>query len=67
MTDVKTVLHWIRETCLLMVGIPDYDRYVEQTKMRHPERPTMTQEEFFWDRQKSRYTEGKGRMRGGCS
>ena len=29
MTDLRTVLLRLRETCLLMVGIPDYDRYVE--------------------------------------
>jgi uncharacterized short protein YbdD (DUF466 family) len=67
MTDLKRVLRRLRETCLLMVGIPDYDRYVEHMKIYHPERSAMTQEEFFWDRQKSRYADGKGRMRGGCS
>jgi uncharacterized short protein YbdD (DUF466 family) len=67
MTDLKHVLLRLRETCLLMVGIPDYDRYVEHMRARHPERRTMTPEEFFRDRQTSRYANGKGRMHGGCS
>ncbi|PKU22656.1 YbdD/YjiX family protein [Telmatospirillum siberiense] len=67
MMDVKTLLFRLKETCLLMVGIPSYDRYVEHMRTHHPDRPVMTAEEFFWDRQKSRYTAGKGRMRGGCS
>jgi uncharacterized short protein YbdD (DUF466 family) len=67
MPDMKTVLLRLKETCLLMVGIPDYDRYVQHMRINHPERPAMTHEEFFWDRQKSRYTDGKGRMHGGCS
>ncbi len=67
MTDLKAILLRLKETCLLMVGIPDYDRYVEQMRLRHPGRPAMTREEFFWDRQKSRYADGKGRMHGGCS
>jgi len=67
MTNLKTVLLRLKETCLLMVGIPDYDRYVDHMRIFHPERPPMTREAFFWDRQKSRYADGKGRMHGGCS
>lgn len=42
-----------------MVGLPDYDNYVAHMRSRHPERPVMTREEFFRERQAARYG-GKG-------
>lgn len=38
-----------------MVGIPDYDRYVRHVQSTHPGRACMTYEEFFRERQSSRY------------
>lgn len=43
----------------LMVGIPDYDNYVQHMKLNHPDKTPMTYEEFFRDRQDARYG-GKG-------
>lgn len=43
----------------LMVGIPDYDNYVQHMKLNHPDKPPMTYEEFFRERQDARYG-GKG-------
>lgn len=67
MEMMKTFWRRAKETCLLMVGIPDYGTYVEHMQIFHPDRPVMSREEFFWNRQRSRYTVGKGRMHGGCS
>lgn len=41
-----------------MVGIPDYDAYVRHMQATHPGRACMTYEQFFQERQLSRY-EGK--------
>lgn len=43
----------------LMVGIPDYDNYVQHVKLNHPDQEPMTYEEFFKERQEARYG-GKG-------
>ena len=42
----------------LMVGIPDYDTYVAHITGIHPEQVPMTYEEFFRERQASRYGDG---------
>ena len=52
---LKTLVCRIRETGRLMVGIPDYDRYVEHVSTNHPERPIMSYREFFDNRQQARY------------
>lgn len=49
----------LRQTGSLMVGIPDYDRYVAQTRRHNPHAPVMTQREFL-DYCHKRRCEGKG-------
>ena len=66
MTDLRTLYHWAARTARLMVGVPDYETYVEHRRARHPEKPIMTYEEFFRERQEARYAVGKGRFRGCC-
>ena len=53
-------------TARLMVGVPDYQTYVEHRRQAHPDKPVMTYEEFFVERQNARYAVGKGRFRGCC-
>ncbi|MFT4079368.1 YbdD/YjiX family protein [Rhodomicrobium lacus] len=50
------------QTARLMVGIPDYETYLEHRRARHPGEPVMSWEEFFKERQDARY-KGKGRFR----
>ncbi|MDE1145303.1 MAG: YbdD/YjiX family protein [Azospirillaceae bacterium] len=45
----------------LMVGLPDYDSYVEHRRLNHPDLPIMTREEFFRERQEARYSGKVGR------
>ena len=49
-----------------MVGIPDYQTYVEHHRTFHPGPPIMSYEEFFRERQDARYAVGRGRFRGCC-
>jgi uncharacterized short protein YbdD (DUF466 family) len=49
-----------------MVGVPDYETYVDHRLAKHPDQPIMTYVEFFRERQKARYAVGKGRFRGCC-
>jgi len=49
-----------------MVGVPDYQTYVEHRKAFHPKEPIMSYEEFFRERQIARYACEKGRFKGCC-
>jgi uncharacterized short protein YbdD (DUF466 family) len=49
-----------------MVGVPEYETYVERRRMDHPGEPVMTYQEFFKERQSVRYTITKGRFKGCC-
>jgi uncharacterized short protein YbdD (DUF466 family) len=42
----------------LMVGVPDYETYVEHMQCMHPGKPIMTYPEFFRERQDARYGAG---------
>lgn len=48
----------IAETLRLMVGVPDYARYVEHRRARHPGEPVLTRAEFVAQRQSARYGQG---------
>jgi uncharacterized short protein YbdD (DUF466 family) len=38
-----------------IVGAPDYERYTEHMRARHPQAPVLTREEFARDRLQQRY------------
>jgi uncharacterized short protein YbdD (DUF466 family) len=44
----------------LMIGIPDYDNYVQHMKLTHPDQIPMTYEEFFKERKDARYSGKSG-------
>lgn len=56
-------LLWRRavQTARLLIGVPDYDTYVQHMRLRHPERPVMNYTEFFNERMQARYRRGGGR------
>ena len=62
----RFVCELVTKTARLMVGVPDYDTYVEHRRVNHPEQMIMTYEEFFRERQSARYDVSKGRFRGCC-
>jgi uncharacterized short protein YbdD (DUF466 family) len=66
MTMFVTHKEWAVRAARLMVGVPDYDTYVQHRKVTHPGLAVMTYEEFFVERQEARYAVGKGRFRGCC-
>ncbi|MDE2167235.1 MAG: YbdD/YjiX family protein [Alphaproteobacteria bacterium] len=66
MTKTRTAWGWAVKAARLMVGIPDYDNYVEHRKAHHPGEPIMTYEEFYRERQNARYACEKGRFKGCC-
>jgi uncharacterized short protein YbdD (DUF466 family) len=66
MPDIRTFGEWMVRTARLMIGIPDYQTYLDHRRACHPHDHVMTYEEFFRERQDARYAVGKGRFRGCC-
>ena len=55
---------YLGQAAKMLIGIPDYDNYVEHMKANHPDKPYMTYNEFFRERQQARYGgDGKGGVR----
>ncbi len=64
--DFKAFARAVRQTGRLMVGIPDYDTYVNHCRATHPDQPVMSYEEFFRERQANRYGLGRNGMMRCC-
>jgi len=64
--DLMALKEWSVRAARLMVGIPDYQTYVEHRQEQHPDKPIMSYDEFFVERQNARFAVGKGRFRGCC-
>ncbi len=64
--SIRPPLRRLREIARLMVGIPDYEVYVQHRRSVHPGEPVMSYEEFFRERQDSRYAVERGKLRGCC-
>lgn len=65
-TLISRSVYWTTRTARLMVGVPDYQTYVEHRLANHPDQPVMTYHEFFRERQNARYAVEKGRFKGCC-
>ncbi|WP_032116611.1 YbdD/YjiX family protein [Candidatus Arsenophonus nilaparvatae] len=46
---------YLGQAALMLIGIPDYDNYVQHMRNTHPEQSIMSYEEFFRQRQAARY------------
>lgn len=42
---------YLGQAAKMLIGIPDYDNYVEHMQTNHPDQPYMTYDEFFRERQ----------------
>lgn len=54
---------YLGQAARLMVGIPDYDTYVQHMRLTHPEQTPMTYEEFYRERVEARYGGKNGSSR----
>jgi len=52
---LSSAVDFVSRVGRLMVGVPDYDTYVRHRMAHHPDGKIMTYEEFFRERQESRY------------
>ena len=49
------------ETARLMVGLPDYERYLAHRRAHHPGEPAMSRAEFHRERTERRFGAGTSR------
>lgn len=54
---------YLGQAARLMVGMPDYDTYVQHMRLTHPEQTPMTYEEFYKERVEARYGGKNGSSR----
>ena len=63
MTELRQFCSCLARTARLMVGMPDYQTYVEHRQRTHPDEKVMSYEEFFRERQDARYSAKGGGLR----
>ncbi|MCL6585803.1 MAG: YbdD/YjiX family protein [Anoxybacillus sp.] len=56
---MNELMKYRRQFVDLLVGVPNYERYVEHMKTHHPGAPIKSRKEFFCEAQEARYN-GKG-------
>ncbi len=56
----------VTSSARLMCGVPDYERYVAHRQALHPGEPVMNYEDFFRERQASRYGVNGGKISRCC-
>jgi uncharacterized short protein YbdD (DUF466 family) len=62
----RSLFRRVASTARLMVGVPDYDAYVAHRARMHPGEPVMSYEDFFRERQASRYGVNGGKISRCC-
>lgn len=61
LSGLRSAARRLQQAAHLAVGLPDYPGYVAHRRMHHPGEPVMSYEEFFRERQASRYRRGGSR------
>ena len=61
LNEMTKIGKYLSQAAYLMVGQPSYETYAQHLRNCHPDRPVMSYEEFFKERQLARYA-GKGRI-----
>ena len=59
--DLSRMGKYLGQAARMLVGMPDYDTYVQHMQTQHPDQPLMSYVAFFRERQEARYGGGKGR------
>jgi uncharacterized short protein YbdD (DUF466 family) len=58
---LRDLWRFLAQTGRLIVGVPDYDRYLMHMRRSHPDIPPMSREAFFANRLQARYGRGASR------
>jgi uncharacterized short protein YbdD (DUF466 family) len=56
MTRVAALLNRVARTLRVVIGVPDYERYVDHCRAKHLGMPPMTRDEFAADRLERKYS-----------
>jgi uncharacterized short protein YbdD (DUF466 family) len=59
--DLARMGEYLGQAARMMVGLPDYDTYVQHVRTTHPDRAPMTYDEFFRERQEARFSGSTGK------
>jgi uncharacterized short protein YbdD (DUF466 family) len=59
--DLSRMGKYLGQAARMLVGMPDYESYLEHMRGKHPDQPPMSREAFFRERQDARYGGGKDR------
>ncbi len=62
---ITKTLRQLSQSLRLMVGVPEYSTYTDHMKNTHPDQPIMSYQEFFRERQETRYG-GNGKISRCC-
>ncbi len=62
---ISRTVQYVAQSMRLMVGVPEYSTYVDHMRNAHPEKPIMSYQEFFRERQEARYG-GNGKVTRCC-
>ena len=60
---MKFFFQRVAETARLMVGVGNYNKYCSHMQQHHPERPVMTETEYFRYGQNARYPTKDGAIK----
>lgn len=52
---LQQAARFLSQGARLMVGVPDYDNYVAQMALKHPDQPVLSHAMFIRERQEARY------------
>ncbi|WP_026695065.1 YbdD/YjiX family protein [Peribacillus kribbensis] len=55
-----------RQFISLLVGVPDYEKYVDHMKRHHPDEKIQSRKEFFCEAQDARYNAKGGKVSRCC-
>ncbi|MBY6242558.1 YbdD/YjiX family protein [Methylosinus sp. Sm6] len=56
--DLAALAKKLRRGAELMIGQGDYEAYAAHRRANHPDEPVMTRDDYFRERQASRFGEG---------
>ncbi|MFN2604199.1 MAG: YbdD/YjiX family protein [Gemmatimonadaceae bacterium] len=56
MSEIIALASSVARTLRTIIGVPDYDRYVEHCRVHHPECAPMTRDQFAHDRLANKYS-----------
>lgn len=56
---LKKIKNFTRQFIYMMIGVPDYESYLEYHRQHHPEKTPMSYVEYFRNRELARYSNHK--------